>query len=120
MVALWSLFIGARQTGAGKRRFSAVDDRTLQRITAKHFPQGYTILEARGGWYDSERRRFVREESRQVLITTEAKKRVVRWASELGAAFEQKELLVMKLGRAHRLRIRQAGGRRARRRNPPH
>lgn len=110
MAQLWSLFVGARTLRPRGRRFSGSDDALLQRITTEHFPQGYTILEASGGWMDPDRRRFVREESRQILIACDSPRAVRRWARALGAALRQKELLVCRLGRLHRIAV--PGGRR--------
>jgi hypothetical protein len=103
---MWSLFLGARRLRPGVRRFSAADDRRLQEITTKHFPAGYTILGAAGGWYDPSTRRFVREESRQILIASASAAQVRRWARVLGAAFKQKELMLVETGRAFRLKIK--------------
>ena len=104
----WSLLIGARHVRPGRRRFSRADDRLLQRITAEHFPAGYTILEARGGWFDPDARRFIREESRQVLVASDSVRTVTRWAAALGAALRQHELLLIKVGRPRRIVIRNA------------
>jgi len=106
MAAFWSLLIGARHVHPGGRRFSRADDRRLQRITAEHFPTGYTILEARGGWFDPAVGRFVREESRQVLVASDSVRTVTRWAAALGAALRQRELLLIKVGRPRRIVIR--------------
>lgn len=105
MARMWSLLIGARHVRPGLRRFSRADDRLLQRMTAQHFPRGYTILEARGGWYDPDARRFVREDSRQVLVTSDSAQTVARWASALGVALRQKEMLVLSFGRPRRILI---------------
>jgi hypothetical protein len=101
----WSLLIGAGRLHTGARRFSRADDSRIQRITAEHFPGGFTILGATGGWFDPDLRRFVVEESRQILICGAQAGAVRRWAVELGRALRQKELVVMRLGAALRLRI---------------
>ena len=111
MAVLWSLLIGARHVRPGMRRFSRADDRLLQQITAAHFPRGYTILDARGGWFDPEASQFVREDSRQILIMSDSVKAVRRWAVVLGTALRQKELLVVSLGRPRRVVIRRTGRR---------
>jgi hypothetical protein len=103
---MWSLFLGARRLQPGVRRFSRADDRRLQEITTRHFPDGYTILGAAGGWYDPSARRFVREESRQILIASASAAQVRRWAHVLGTAFRQKELMLVEAGRAFRLKIK--------------
>ena len=102
----WSLLIGSRRLRGRGRVFSAQDDRLVQRITAKHFPDGYTILHASGGWFDPSARKFVQEESRQVLICSATLALVRRWGRELGAALQQKELLIVELGRSVELKIR--------------
>jgi hypothetical protein len=105
----WSLLIGARTLSARNGRFSARDERRLQAITTRHFPTGYTILDAQGGWFDPRHRRFVREQSRQVLICAATLATVRRWARELGAALRQKELLIVEVGRAMVLRVKGRG-----------
>ena len=105
MTCCWSILIGARRIGS-RSTFSRTDDRRLQAITAKHFPAGYTVLEASGGWYDSSIRKFVREDSRQVLVTSASIRAVEQWARALGTAFRQKELLLVKLGGIRRIRVR--------------
>lgn len=107
---LWSLFIGARTIRPRRSRFSRADDALLQKITTEHFPKGYTILEASGGWLDPHQRRFVREESRQILIACNSANAVRRWARALGRKLKQKELLVCRLGRMHRIVIRGVRG----------
>ena len=105
MRALWSLLIGARHVRPGLRRFSRADDQLLQRITTEYFPEGYTILEARGGWFDPASHRFVREDSRQILVTSGSVRKLKQWGSALGAALGQQELLLVAIGRPLRLRV---------------
>lgn len=88
-----------------RRTFSARDERIIQEITTRHFPGGYAILSASGGWFDPARRRFIREDSRQVLICGAPLAAVRRWARELGAALGQKELLLVAHGRGLSLKI---------------
>jgi hypothetical protein len=101
----WSLLIGARKVRSQSRRFSRADDRLIEEITTRHFPNGFTILHALGGWLDSARRKFVKEESRQVLICGASPASVRRWGRELGRALRQEELVVVRLGNAVRLRV---------------
>lgn len=103
---LWSLFLGAKQVGKRRSLFSRTEDLTLQRITADHFPKGYTIVEAKGGWYDAATKRFVREDSRQIYVTADSEAAVDRWAKDLGATLKQKELMVVRVGRQKRVRVR--------------
>lgn len=98
--------IGSRSLAKPSRSFTAADDRILQKITTRHFPSGYTIVHAAGGWFDADRRKFVREESRQVLICAASLAAVRRWAQHLGAALRQKELLVIELGRALPVKVK--------------
>jgi hypothetical protein len=102
----WSLLIGARKLRAKARRFSRADDRLLETITTQHFPTGFTILRAVGGWFDPAQRRFIHEESRQVLIGDATPAAMRRWGRELGRALAQKEIVVIRLGTAVRLRMR--------------
>lgn len=99
----YSLTIGARTAG-GAASFRAGEDRLLRRITRLHFPAGFTILKARGGWWNSARGKFEEEESREIRVTARTLRPVRAWALALGRALRQKELLVIGLGRAHRIR----------------
>ena len=105
MTSCWSILIGARRVGS-RRTFSRADDQRLQTVTADHFPAGYTILEATGGWFDSSIRKFVREDSRQILVTSCSVRAVRAWAQALGVALLQKELLLVKVGGIRRIHIR--------------
>lgn len=104
----YSLILGARNTPAAGRRFSAEDDTLLRELTARWFPDGFTILNAEGGWYDPERKRFVEEEARQVLICTADRKALEAWCAALAGALRQKELLVVELGEARAFRYPEA------------
>lgn len=96
----YSLILGARNAPARGRRFSRADERLVRDITARHFPDGFTILNAGGGWFDPERRKFVTEESRQILVCPTRRRQLRGWCEELAVALRQKELLVMKVGEA--------------------
>lgn len=98
----YSLLIGARNA---RGRFTARDDGILRATTARHFPGGFTIVEARGAWYDGARGRFRREETRQVLVCASAAAKPVKWARELGRALRQQEVLLIALGSVRRLRL---------------
>jgi hypothetical protein len=99
-VRCYSLLLGARNTPLARRRFSRSDETLIRRITAVHFPEGYTMLESHGGWYDPTRRRFIGEESRQILVCAPSLAPVRRWAAALAQALKQRELLVVQLGPA--------------------
>jgi hypothetical protein len=92
----YSLLLGARNA---RRTFSKEDDAQVRAITLRHFPTGFTILNSAGAGYDPARRRFVTEQSRQILVCGTSIRRLRRWAAELAAALRQHELLVVELGR---------------------
>ena len=96
----FSLMIGARATSSRGRRFSKKDDTHLRELTAQHFPKGFTILNAAGGWFDPERARFIEEESRQILICTADRRALRIWCRELAEMLHQQELLIVELGTA--------------------
>lgn len=87
------------------RRFSGRDDLRLQALTKRHFPEGFSILAAKGGWYDPARNRFIVEESRQITVRARHARVLAGWCRELAEAFRQKELLVIELGRARTFRF---------------
>lgn len=103
----FSLILGARHLASAGPRFRAADEAHIRRITRRHFPDGFTILEASGGWYDPAQKRFVAEESRQILVCTIDRRRLTPWCEELARALGQQELLVVELGAAIRFRLRQ-------------
>jgi hypothetical protein len=92
----YSLLLGARNA---RRTFSRNDDARVRAITLRHFPTGFTILNSAGAGYDPARRRFIMEQSRQILVCSSSVRRLRRWARELAAALNQHELLVVELGR---------------------
>ncbi|HTO04213.1 MAG TPA: DUF3574 domain-containing protein [Opitutus sp.] len=96
----FSLLLGARNTPAATARFSAKDEACIRMITFRHFPQGFTILNADGGWFDPSKKTFVEEQSRQILICTSEPRKLAAWCEELASALKQDELLVVELGRA--------------------
>src|SRR5690606_22018341 len=85
----------------------------IRDITLRHFPAGFTILNADGAWFDPARQKFIEEESRQVLVCPTRRGQLREWCDELGTALGQKELLVMEVGRATAFRPRGARGRSA-------
>lgn len=99
----YSLLLGARHTASPGPRFSATDDRRIRTITRRHFPGGFTILDASGGWFDPDAGRFMAEESRQILVCA-ARRALAPWCRELARALNQQELLVVELGAPHRFR----------------
>jgi hypothetical protein len=96
----FSLLLGARQTHAMGKRFRREDDALIREITFRHFPDGYTVLHADGGWFDPKTQRFIAEESRQILVCAKSARLLRRWSAELAHALEQRELLVVELGPA--------------------
>jgi hypothetical protein len=109
----YSLLLGARNTPAHGKRFTRADDAQIRAITFRHFPDGFTVLNADGGWFDPAERRFVKEESRQILICTEKHAQLRRWCSELADALQQDELLVVEVGAAVTFRVAGSRARRA-------
>jgi hypothetical protein len=102
----YSLLVGARNSGGRRRKFSAADDTRIREITFRSFPNGFTILNADGGWFDPAARRFVRERSRQILVCTARPQTVWAWCRNLMSALGQQELLVVELGRGRTVRLR--------------
>lgn len=96
----YSLLLGARNTPAATARFSAKDEASIRAITFRHFPDGFTILNADGGWFDPSKKNFVKEQSRQILICTWQPRKLAAWCAELATVLKQEELLVVELGRA--------------------
>ena len=102
----YSLLLGARNTPARGKQFSQKDDALIREITFRHFPKGFTVLNADGGWYDPEARSFVEEESRQILVCTRRMPALRLWCAELAAALQQDELLVVEVGPAVQFRMK--------------
>lgn len=102
----FTLILGARNTPAAGRRFLKKDDMLIRALTARHFPRGFTILAAEGGWFDPARKAFVEEASRQILVCSRRQASVRAWCADLAQALGQKELLVVELGRARTFRYR--------------
>ena len=110
----FSLILGARNTPTAGKKFSKRDDAAIRDITARHFPDGFTVLNADGAWFDRETRKFIEEESRQLLVCAAHRANLHRWCQELGAALQQKELLIVELGGASPFIVKAAGSRRKR------
>jgi hypothetical protein len=104
-IRAYALLVGARNGAANGRRFSAVDDARLRGITREFFPSGFTVLRAIGGWWDGTAHKFVREESRQILVSATDERHVCRWARRLGRALNQKSLFVIRQGEALTIKI---------------
>jgi len=104
LMKCFALTLGARNTGSKKNKFLATDEREIQRITARYFPEGFSILNVKGGWFDPAQNKFIKEESRQIWVSTSRSGAVKPWARALAAAMGQKEILIVELGRATRLR----------------
>jgi hypothetical protein len=96
----FSVTLGARNTPTGASRFSRQDETMVRKITARHFPTGFTILNARGGWFDAKKQRFRKEESRQILVCATQAKAVLPWCSDLRRYLGQEAVLLIELGRA--------------------
>ena len=101
----FSLLLGARNTPAAGKHFTRADDEKIRTLTFRHFPDGFTILNASGGWFDPSKNRFVEEDSRQILICAANVRSLRPWLHDLAAALEQKELLVIELGQSITYRV---------------
>lgn len=101
----YSLILGARNTPGAGKRFLRADDERIREITFRHFPEGFTILNADGGWFDPQRG-FIAEESRQILVCAKEASALQRWCEELAHALGQKELLVVEVGAASAFKTR--------------
>lgn len=110
MMKCYSLLLGARNTPAAGKRFSAADEARVRDITFRHFPDGFTVLNADGGWFDPTRKKFVEEDSRQVLVCAADRRQLRAWCHELADALKQKELLIVELGPATTYRFRRRKG----------
>ena len=98
----YSLLVGSNNA---RGYFLRRDDQLLREITARHFPQGFTIMNAAGSWYDPSAKTFRKEEAREVLICTRRPAKLRKWCTELGRALRQKELLLIEVGSATRFQI---------------
>ena len=94
----FSLLLGARNTPLAGKRFTRHDEAQIRAITFRHFPEGFTILNADGGWFDPRRGRFVAEQSRQILVSARSRAALRAWCRELGRALAQRELLIIEVG----------------------
>lgn len=97
----YSLLLGARNP---RRTFSRRDDALVRDLTRRHFPTGFTILNCTGAGYDPLRRRFVLEQSRQILVSAVSAAKVRRYARALATALNQHELLMIEFGRARSIK----------------
>jgi hypothetical protein len=96
----YSLMLGARNTPTAGRNFRPQDDEQIRAITFRYFPAGFTILHANGGWFDPKQRRFIEEESRQLLVCTDNPNSLEAWCEDLLRTLQQAELLVVEVGPA--------------------
>ena len=101
----FSLLLGARNTPGGNR-FTRADNARIHAITFRHFADGFTILNADGGWFDPARGRFVEEPSRQILVCAPNLRALRPWCDELARALKQAELLAVELGPAFTFRAK--------------
>jgi hypothetical protein len=108
----FSLLLGARNTPASGKDFTASDDERIREITFRHFPDGFTILNADGGWFDPAKKRFIEEASRQILVCTAQRGDLRAWCAELAQALKQQELLVVEIGPAAAFRVPRRDSRR--------
>jgi hypothetical protein len=111
----FSLILGARNTPAAGRHFSRADDQRIRDLTFRHFPGGFTILNADGGWFDPVRKAFLEEESRQILVAARRRADLRPWAAELAGTLQQKELFIVEIGPAYSFRLQPSARRRRKR-----
>lgn len=96
----FSVLLGARNTPRAGRKFTRKDDAAIRALTARYFPDGFTILHAEGVWFDPQKAEFIEEQSRQLLVSTSDRRLLRAWCAALADALRQKELLVVELGPA--------------------
>jgi hypothetical protein len=72
-------------------------------------------LNADGGWFDPVKKRFIKEQSRQILVCTSQPGKLAAWCDELCTALKQEELLVIELGRASTFSAKTSAARKSRR-----
>jgi hypothetical protein len=96
----FSLLLGARNTPSAGKHFAPADDERIRALTFRHFANGFTILNASGGWFDPVQKKFVEEDSRQIMVCATGIRSLRPWLSDLAATLKQKELLVIELGPA--------------------
>jgi hypothetical protein len=101
----FSLLLGARNTPSAGQHFSRADEEQIREITFRHFPDGFTILNADGGWFDP-KLGFIEEDSRQILVCAPSHAALKNWCDDLAGALRQKELLVVELGPASAFKAR--------------
>ena len=107
---LYAVFLGSRRLRKAAR-FTAVDDRRLCEATATHFPSDFTIVAAKGTWWNARTQRLEREESREIHVSAKRIQRVRKWARSLGKLFGQQEVLLVEVGRSHVIKIKRPGKR---------
>lgn len=113
----FSVFVGAANR-IGRGRFSSRRENILRDVTQKYFPQGATILNAKGTWLNPDTREFADEEARQVLVCAPSRAALRPWCEALMAALNQKELLVVQLGSATRFVAKKHHSRRVSQKTP--
>ena len=102
----FSLLLGARNTPSAGQHFARSDDERIRSLTFRHFSNGFTILNATGGWFDPTQKRFVEEDSRQIMVCASGIRSLRRWLDDLARALNQKELLVIEVGPATTFKVR--------------
>jgi len=95
----FSILIGAGSPSASGK-FSRQRERLIREITKNYFPEGSSILNAEGSWLDASKRRYVREEARQILVCAASKRELHPFCRALVTALKQKELLIVQIGHA--------------------
>jgi hypothetical protein len=95
----FSILIGASNASTGGK-FSRQRENLIREITKHYFPEGSSILNAEGSWLDAKKRKYVREEARQILVCAATRRELTPLCKALITALKQRELLIVQLGPA--------------------
>ena len=93
--------LGARNrfTRAGApifRGYTKEDDKNLIKITARYFPNGYTIIRQRGFWNSSGT--LISESGRTIIVVGGDEKEHQAWQNQIVPTFQQESILRITLG----------------------
>ena len=111
----FSLLLGVRNTPGAGKTFTSKDDEKIRSLTFRHFPARFTSLNANGGWFDPVQKRFIEEESRQIMVCATGIRALKNWLEELAGLLKQKELLVIEVGAATTFHVAPSSGAKRRR-----
>jgi len=80
------------------RRYTKRDDVTLAKVTAKYFPDGFTVIEHAGNWRDSSD--LIQEDSRTILVVGGEPAKHEGWRNDIVATFQQEKIVRIPLSDA--------------------